>query len=191
MKQGLKWFILFFLIPFLGIAQNTFHSTGTIESGGEISFASQSSSGNNGSVSTFKSSLYIGVMVVKGFELGFRPGFSIESYSGSSLKSIDLYLNPNYNFVTTTNVYPYLGLIVGYNSIGYIDDSYSGVTVGAEGGLKCLLGPSSLLLVKLEYLAQTYNDVETNFFTKEDLSINTISIGVGFRFFFPRIMKVK
>ncbi len=186
--------LLLLFIPHLVFSQNDFLSVGTIESGGEISFASQSSSENNDNESstTFKSNIYFGVMVARGLELGFRPGFTINSYSGSTFKVIDLYFNPNYNFATTSKVYPYLGFIIGYNSIGYSDDNYGGMTIGGEGGMKFFLSPHALMLFKIEYTSQNYNDVETGFAGGvEDLTVNTVSAGLGFRFFFPRATKPK
>src|SRR5205085_11695945 len=113
-----------------------------------------------GPVETFNSSAYFGYMVIKGLELGIRPGITTSSYNKSTSTSLDLYFNPNYNFNSSSNVCPYLGFIVGYNSLNYgSGDNYHGLSIGGEGGLKILLSASTLLLLKVEYIEQNYKDV--------------------------------
>jgi hypothetical protein len=191
MKNRITFF-LFLVLPLFSFSQNGFLSKGTIEMGGELSFASQSTNGSEGSSTTFASSVYFGVMIAKNLELGFRPGFTINSYSGSSYKVYDLYFNPSYNFNSPSKIFPYLGFIVGYNSIGYNDQNYGGLGIGGEGGMKFYLNESSLLLFKIEYLSKKFNDVESGFSgSVEDMTVNSTSVGLGFRFFFPQTAKVK
>jgi hypothetical protein len=173
--KNFRSILLLLIFPTLSFAQKSFLSVGTIEAGGELSFNSSSVSQLEGSTTIFASSIYIGIMAAKGFELGFRPGFTIIGTSASSLKSLDLYFNPNYNFSSDDKVYPYLGFIVGHNSIEDDNESHSGLGIGGEGGLKCFLGETSLLLVKLEYLTKKY----------EDSTLKNFSLGLGFRFYFP------
>jgi hypothetical protein len=132
-------------------------------------------------------------MASTGFEIGFRPGFTLNSFSGDSYNIYNLYLNPIYNFNTTSNVYPYLGFIVGYNSISYSSDNIGGLGIGGEGGLKIHLRGNSMLLIKVEYLSQNYSGGDNNGFSQSsnDVTLKTTSIGLGYRIFLTRAVAVK
>ena len=196
MKRTINFLALLFLIPFTGYGQSSFRSTGTTELGGDFGFSAQSSNNGDKSLSTFSSDLFIGIMAAPGFEIGFRPGFTVRSSSGDTYKIYNLFLNPAYHFNTTTNVYPYLGLIVGYNSIGYNKDNYSGIGIGGEAGVKINLQGASMLLLKFEYLSQTYNKVAQYSGygqSSSDEKINTTLFALGYRIFLEKksIQKVK
>jgi hypothetical protein len=185
MKTLIICFFFLFIFQGISIGQNNFVSPGTLEAGGELTFSSSSYTESEGSTTTFSSSVYIGVMAAKGFELGFRPGFTTTSYSGSSLSSVDLYFNPNYNFYTPNKIYPYLGLLIGYNSLSFVDESHSGIGVGAEGGMKFQLGETSLLLFKIEYISKSYGQIEDFNGETTDVTMKNTTFGLGFRILFP------
>ena len=174
--QKLSVMCLAILFAQLAPAQS-FTQKGTIELGGDISFSSQKESEADASLTTLSFNPYVGVMVSDGFELGFRPQIMTVSYSGSSLSSLGLYLTPAYNFKTSSKAIPYLEFIIGYNSIDNDGDSYGGLGTGADGGLKINIAGNSLLLIKLEYLHQSYE------MDGDSYSINTLSFGFGFRVF--------
>lgn len=78
--------ILLILIPFKGFGQNKFRSSGTTELDGDFGFSSQSFNNGDKSLSNFSSDLFIGIMTAPGFEIGFRPGFTVRSSSAILIK---------------------------------------------------------------------------------------------------------
>jgi len=176
--QQFSWLCLFLLFTHAAQAQ-TFLQRGNIELGGDISFSSMKEPEYDNSLNTFTFNPYIGCMFSGGFELGFRPQLTIVSYDGSSYTTMGLFLAPAYNMNAGSIVYPYLELLIGYNSINNDEDNYGGLGLGVDGGLKINIAGNSLLLIKLEYLHQEY-DIDD-----ENESINTLSFGVGFRIFLP------
>ena len=155
MKNKIKLLLLLYLFPFSIYSQNNYRSEGTFSFGGDLGFSTQSVKNSNASsVTVLNSNLYVGYMAAPGFEIGFRPGFSISSSGDNSYKTYNLFLNPAYNFNSGSNIIPYLGLLAGYNSIGYEDgnddDTYGGAGVGGEAGIKINLQGTSLLLIKFE-----------------------------------------
>ena len=188
MKRIINILILFFL-SLSGFGQNNFRSTGTIEMGGEIGLSSLSSSKSGETQVTISSNLFFGFMISPGLELGLRPGFTLRNESGHSYKIYNLFFNPAYNFNTSSNVYPYLGAILGINSIGYDNENYSGLGLGAEVGIKINLNGNSMFLIKFEYLSQNYTVSNIGFGQSGDEKINNVSIGAGFRIFLEKNQK--
>ena len=152
-----------------------------IELGGDITFSSQSESDADESLTTFSFNPYIGIFITDNFEMGFRPGISTTSFGDGSLTTMNLFLAPAYNWNIGGKTYPYVEFLLGYNSVDAFDENYGGLGVGFDGGLKVSVAGNSLLLVKLEYLHQSYSDDNDN-----DYSINTLSFGLGFRVFLAR-----
>jgi hypothetical protein len=171
-----------------------FTSPGTVELGGDLSYASQkneNAASSDNSASTFLLNAYVGVMVVSGFELGIRPGIQLQSFGNQKLSSVNILFAPAYNINGGSTIFPYFEFLVGYNSMRYeiddlpfqddIDQTASGAAIGIDGGFKALVGNSGLILFKIEYLHQTYK-TEAPF--ASETNFGTLSAGVGFRVFF-------
>jgi hypothetical protein len=197
-----KFSILFLMIAFAVVqaaAQSTtkpaatvpaFIMPGTIEMGGDISYASQKAEGSSASLSTFSMNPYIGVMIASGFELGFRPGVQFQKVGPEKATSLNLLFAPAYNINGGGSIFPYFEFLVGYSMIsyennnsyvGHYEETASGAALGIDGGFKALIGNSSLVLFKIEYLHQTFKS--TGQYSSE-VNYNTLSAGVGFRVFF-------
>ncbi len=195
------------IIPWSSYAQSL-TSKGTVELGGEFSFASQTytrsgSSSGGSALNTLMFNPYIGVMVTEGFELGFMPGITTISQGGESATELNLFFTPAYN-VNSGKAFPYFEFLIGYNSIsgsGYYGSTqtYSGLGVGFGGGVKVAVGGSGLFLFNIKYLHQSYDipaSNSSNFYgstsSSNTLSLNTVFAGVGFRIFFaPKTVRSK
>lgn len=185
----IKFIFLLLAFPISAYCQTGFRSTGTTELGGDFGFTSISVRGG-GVLTILNSNIFVGYMAAPGFEIGFRPGFTIGTSDAESYKSFNLFLNPAYNFNTSSNVIPYLGFLVGYNKTVYDDifshDKDEGSGIGGEAGIKFILKGSSMMLVRFEHLSQKYNE-------RSSSRVNTTLIGIGFRIFLERrsVQKVK
>jgi hypothetical protein len=193
---------ILFLMAFAGVnafAQSTtkpvatvpaFIMPGTIELGGEMSYASQKVEDAEGSASLFAMNPYVGIMVGSGFELGFKPGVQFQKAGNYKATTFNLLFAPAFNINGGGSVFPYFEFLVGYNMLSYeqaipysgnLEETASGAAIGIDGGFKAIIGNSGLVLFKIEYLHQTF---KTSGQFSSEVSYNTLSAGVGFRVFF-------
>lgn len=159
-------FTLFVLVMAVSIIQaQDFAKKGVIELGGSVSFSSTTdvSDGETAdeSTSTFTFSPGIGYFIFDGFELGLVPRFSSTSQGDYSLSDIAIFVVPEYHFNLNSNVYPYVGAAVGYNSMnidnGTDDYTLSGLSYGALGGVKVQVGNAAIVDFGVEYFMFTYD----------------------------------
>jgi hypothetical protein len=163
---------------------------GTIELGGELSYASQKVEDAEGSASLFSMNPYVGIMVGSGFELGFKPGVQFQKAGDYKATTFNLLFAPAFNINGGGSVFSYFEFLVGYNMMsyeetipyyGHFEQTASGAAIGVDGGFKAIIGNSGLVLFKIEYLHQTFKS-DGQF--ASEVSYNTLSAGIGFRVFF-------
>lgn|GEM_PF-4138832 len=181
--------VLTCLVCGLRASPQSFTSKGTVELGGDFSFAFQKNSSQKDlSFTTFSFNAFLGVMAVKGFEIGIMPAISGYNYSNYSVSEFGGFLAPSFNFTTKSNVNPYIELLGGY---GLIDDGNENATfmgLGGDAGIKAMLGGRSLLLIKVEYLRRFIDylgENDSHNYIPEDYNLDALTFGVGFRFFIP------
>ncbi len=186
------------LLLYITASAQTYRDAGTLDLGGDISFSSQSytndiSSGSAETLTMFSFNPFIGVMAAPGFEVGVRTGLGVQTYREDSYTNFNILFAPSYNVNTHSGVIPYFEFLIGYNSVKETGDvAETGLAIGGDGGVKVAIGTGALLLFKIEYLHQEYNQVPQGFFgTPGTLSLNTTSIGVGVRIFIPKKEKAK
>ena len=167
-----------------------FIKAGTAEVGGGFGFSFQSPSrsgnyANESSLSTFILTPYIGVMLGKGFELGFEPIVIATTTSFYSNNRIGIFIAPAFNFPTKTNTYPFIEALIGYEFTTSGGDDRA-IGMGVNAGLKVNVSGSALLLLQIEYLREDYlrNENGGSQYSNSLLAMNTIAFGVGFRVFF-------
>lgn len=177
---------LVFIITSTSYSQN-FATKGTIEAGGSIGFSSTTVVSNgqssSNSASTFTIEPYIGYFVSNGFELGFFPSLTTQSYAGSSSTSLGIYVAPAWNFNLKSNLFPFLEGRIGYNSYSSGGSSSGGLAWGLKGGVKVQIGNSSLFNFALSYDQITYNP---SGWTGDRNGQNIFAINGGFTVFFGR-----
>ena len=210
MKSFSKIILALMIIASSASAQ-TFIQTGTVELGGDISLSSQTETFPNydpiygysnlntetSNQTTFSFNPYFGVMVVRGFELGVQPGIAIINPGAKT--NLHLYFAPAYNFNTQSNIYPYVEFLAGYNSEKDNLSTSSGLGLGGDVGMKVAIKGSILLLVKIQYINESYtlktpayyyyNYPYGNYYydpTDYKYSVGTLSFGVGLRVFIGR-----
>ena len=167
MRTLILLFATLFVFTSLSFSQN-FATKGTVEVGGSLGFSSSTyvSNGNSAShsTSTIKIEPYIGYFVSNGFELGFVPSLTSQSYGDNSSTSFGIYFAPAWNFDLRSNLFPFLEGRIGYNSVSSSDGdpltedpSYGGIAWGFRGGVKVKVGNSALVNIALSYDQTTYN----------------------------------
>ncbi len=146
---------------------HTFAKKGIWETGGSIGFSSTTDVTNGESAddsqTDFTLEPYIGYFITDGFELGLIPIFSSSSLGDYSNSTFGIFLAPAYNFMTGSNIIPFIEGRIGYNTSSddqnvageIITVDRSGLSYGARGGIKVELGGNSLLNVGLQYMMIT------------------------------------
>ncbi len=205
MKTPFKLCIAITFLSFsASVSAQNFAQSGTTELGGDISFSSQSSPSNYSSSSTlttFSFNPYVGFMTSGGFELGLMPGITSLSQGNISATELNFFVAPSYNISTGSTVYPCLEFLIGYNSInlksssvfsGSSTQTADGLGIGFDAGMKVNIKGNSLLLLKIQYLHQSYRESNSSpyssssSYSSNETIINTVSFGMGFRIFIER-----
>jgi hypothetical protein len=193
MKTKLILPAVFLAASVSSLAQN-FHKKGTTELGGGISYSSVSadvsgSSYNNEAVGTLIFSPYFGYMVANGFELGFSPQVLDQEAGGSSSTILGFYASLASNINLDGATYPFIELMLGYNSV----EDGDGFGFGLNGGVKVNVAGNALLLLQLQFLHQTFERDGSNYFSavQPTITLTTVAFGLGFRVFFPQQEKKK
>lgn len=155
---------LFVLTFFVTLSYGQDYATkGVWELSGTASFTSTTSvyDGESADESTTTISFepMLGYFFMDGFILGFAPMYSSSSYGDASNSMLGLFAAPGYVFNMKSNVYPFVHVLVGYNSSTYNsgqagaeDVTYSGLSYGGRGGIKVLLGKNALVNFGVQYL---------------------------------------
>lgn len=161
MKKLFTVFILFF---FVGLSFGQDYATrGIWELSGTASFTSTTSvydgESDDESTTTISFEPMLGYFLMDGFILGFAPMYSSSSYGDASSSTLAIFAAPGYVFNLQSNVYPFVHALVGYNSstynsgqVGAEDITYSGLSYGARGGIKVLIGKNALVNFGVQYL---------------------------------------
>jgi hypothetical protein len=155
---------------FLGAATCNVHAQfatkNVIELGGSISYSSTTivtdGTAASESSSIFQFLPYVNYFVTNGFSVAISPGINIVKLAGTSesITNYLLFLVPGYTFSTKSDVFPYIEGMVGYTALsskanplagtGEID--LSGISFGAKGGIKVLVGKNGLISVGVSYI---------------------------------------
>jgi hypothetical protein len=187
MKKCFYFFFVVLLFGTISLNAQNFATKGTIELGGSLGFSSTTSVSNgqsaSNSMSTFMIEPYFGYFVSNGFELGFFPSLTTQSYSGNSSTSLGIYLAPAWNFDMRSNLFPFLEGRIGYNSYSSGGSSSGGLAWGLKGGVKVKIGGSSLFNLALSYDQITYNP---SGWTGGRNGYNIFAINGGFTVFWGR-----
>ncbi len=169
------------------ISAQTYTSKGTFDFGGDFSFSFQKRSTETElSFNIYSFNAFLGVMALKGFEIGLSPTVLGYNSSGISVTEFSLFLYPSYNFTTGSNVYPYLELAAGFGTTDDGDDNASVKGLGVNGGIKVQLRENILMLVRLQYLRQFFDFADDEkYYSQRDYNLDAITFGVGFRYVIP------
>lgn len=133
---------------------------------------------------------YIGYFIIDGLELGLNPlGYRYASYENYSNYNITIMFAPSYNFDTKSKIYPFIEGRIGYTSHNYkdtnppeVDETWSGLSYGAAGGVKFILGESSLLKAGASYMFYTYMPESAD----NRYGYNELMLELGFMVFFGK-----
>ena len=144
----------------LGAEAQTFAKKGIIETGGVVSFSSNTAVANgnsaSNSTSTFTISPNAGYFIMDGLQLGAVISFTSVSYSGNSTTMFAGYPQVQYYFDTQSKVYPFLGAFIGYNTISN-GGSASGIIWGGHGGVAIQVANNVLIKFAAYYDQSTLN----------------------------------
>lgn len=155
----------------------------TLELGGDIAASFQNSDREKDiSFSTFAASIYTGLMVSHGFEVGVYPSFVSIDYGNGSQSQFEILLAPAYNINLKTNIYPYIEFLGGIGTAdGFSNERIS--SLGGNVGFKIILRESSMFLFRIQYLNRTINPHD-DYISTGKYSLDAINLGLGFRVFF-------
>lgn len=188
-----KLLTVFFVLSFfvtLSFGQD-YAKKGVWELAGTLSFYSTTSvsDGETADESSTNISLdpMFGYFVIDGFILGFAPMYSSYTYGDYTSNSLELFVAPGYVLNLQSNVYPFIHALVGYNTSTYNtgvagaeDQTFSGISYGARGGVKVLLGKNALVNFGAQYIMITSNPKD---WEGDRNGYNQFGIIVGFTVF--------
>ena len=160
MKKVFAILAIIFLIIFVSACnvRAQYAKKNVVELGGSISYSSttQVVNGTTASESTslFQFQPYASYYLYDNISLALSPGITIVSPAGSteSTKGYALFLVPGYTFNMQSNVFPYLEAMVGYTALKSGATDLSGISFGAKGGLKLIVGNSGAVSFGISYL---------------------------------------
>lgn len=188
-----KLSIILLILAFISTVSfaQDFAKKGVIELGGSILFSSTTEVYDgetaDDSQTDFSFMPLVGYFIIDGFEVGVMPVFSSTSFGDNSTSTIGIYLTPQYHFDMKSNIYPYIGAMVGYNSLnidnGTNDESFSGLSFGGLAGLKVQLGKSALANLGINYFMYTFNPEDWD---KDRVGANQLAISAGVSIFFGK-----
>jgi hypothetical protein len=170
MGKSILTFAILFCFVLVSSLSAQYARKGVIELGGQISFSSTTfvSDGEtlDDSQTNFSFLPQFGYFLVNNIELVLVPVFSSTSYGDMSSSSYGILFMPTYVFKTQGNLYPYLAGMVGYNSMtsenkiggNTVESTSSGLSYGAQGGVKIQVGNSALINFGILYQMRTMED---------------------------------
>jgi hypothetical protein len=127
----------------------------------------------------------VGYFVIDGLGIYAAPMFENSSYGDASQSMFAFFVAPVYAFDLKSTVFPFIGAMVGYNSMnidnGNTDQTYSGLSYGGMGGIAVVLGKNALMNVALGYRMITANPED---WEGDRIGSNQFDIEVGFSVFF-------
>ncbi len=178
-----------FLIPCSSGAQEVgFGRKGVVELSGSVSFNSITPVSNDetGEASTlFSIAPQIGYFVTDGFEIGLStgvallPGIAIVSPPrGDGTTMTQLFFTPAFNVITQeSKVYPFIEGQIGYTSVSSGNESQTGFSYGARGGVKVPVVEHLIISTSAQYLVITLNPEQAT--RRSGYNYFSFGIGVG------------
>jgi hypothetical protein len=173
------------LLCFSEANAQTFISPGTVELGGSVLVSSQTAS-NNDKLNTIIFSPFLGMMITSGLEISLIPSYVSLTENDYTSSIMALYVAPTINFSSGGNSYPFLEFLFGYNMHNN-GSSTGGVGWGFDTGGKFNVTANGLMLLQLQFLSQNFKSENKNAYT----TLNTISLGIGFRVFITKKAEAK
>ncbi|MFC2097468.1 outer membrane beta-barrel protein [Bacteroidota bacterium] len=173
------------LISMSALQAQSFAKKGTFEIGGNVGFFSSSNviNGETGdATNTLSFSSFTGYFITDGFEIGFAPlSYSVTTpANGDKITNLSILFAPAYNFDLGSNIFPFIEGLVGYTSNSMGDNTSDGISWGARGGIKLVVGQNALINVGIQYTNYNYNPEGA----EERNGSNNISANAGFAVFF-------
>lgn len=160
MKKVFAILAIIFLIVFISACSvhAQFATKNIVELGGSVSYSSttQVVNGTSASQSTsiFQFLPYASYYFYDNISLALSPGITIVSPAGSteSTKGYALFLVPGYTFNMKTNMFPYVEAMIGYTALKSGATDLSGISFGAKGGVKLIVGNSGAVSFGVSYM---------------------------------------
>jgi hypothetical protein len=188
-----KFFIILILIVawMASINAQKYAKKGVIEIAGSVGFTSETDvfDGKTDDNSTTSISFMprAGYFVIDGLGLFIAPYFQSTSYDKESQSMFAAFFAPLYAFDLKSNVYPFIGGLIGYNT-ATLDDgnneiTLSGIGYGALGGIAVQIGKNALLNFGLQYLMLTTNPEN---WEGDRIGNNQFALEAGFSVFFGK-----
>jgi hypothetical protein len=139
--------------------QAQFATKKVIELGGSVSYSSTTmvTDGTSAGESTslFQFMPYANYYIIDGVSLGISPGINVLKMAGSSesITNYSIFFVPGYTYSTRSNVFPFIEGMIGYTSLSQDTTlDLSGISFGAKGGVKLVLGKSGVVSIGLSYI---------------------------------------
>ncbi|MGA7838298.1 MAG: hypothetical protein WB996_10045 [Ignavibacteriaceae bacterium] len=160
MKKVLAIVTIIFLVLFISACNvhAQYAKKNTVELGGSISYSSttQVSDGNTASDANtlFQFQPYASYFLYDNFSVALSPGITILSPAGAteSIKGYALFLVPGYTFNMKSNLFPYFQAMIGYTALKQGGTDLSGISFGAKGGAKLIVGNSGAVSFGISYI---------------------------------------
>ena len=155
--------ILFIIVWASNVEAQNFARKGIIELGGTVGFDSDTDVRDgetaDNSTTTFSFEPIFGYFIMDGLELALVPHYQSTSHGDNPTQSqFMIFFVPSYNFDVQSNVYPYIGGLIGYNSFDEgSGDANTGFSWGGMAGIKVQIGNATLINIGARYLLITAN----------------------------------
>lgn len=173
-----------------------FATKNVVEVGGSVSYSSTTvvtdGTAASEASSIFQFQPYVNYFITNGFSIALSPGINIVKLAGSSesIKNYLLFLVPGYTFSTKGEVFPYIEGMIGYtalaskaNPLGGVGElDLSGISFGAKGGVKLLVGKNGLFSIGLSYILL---DLRAKGADKRS-GFNNLAFSMGFSLFIEK-----
>lgn len=158
------------LLPMTGFAGT---EAGKIELTGMGSYTHSWSSEGGGGQNTYLGSLGVGYFFTDALEAKINGTFVGFSGSGSTMYAVQITAGPDYHFMTTGNLVPYVGVYGGVilmkGSFGGGDTSETGAMIDGHVGLKQFLSERMAIDYRVAY----------QYWSISDTSINNLMVMIG------------
>jgi hypothetical protein len=160
MKKVLAIVTIIFLVLFISACNvhAQYAKKNIIELGGSISYSSTTAVANgttaSESTSLFLFQPYANYFIFDGFSVALSPGITVISPAGAteSTKGYAIFLVPGYTFDMKSNLFPYAQAMVGYTALKQAGTDLSGISFGAQAGVKMIVGNSGAISFGLSYI---------------------------------------
>lgn len=164
--------------------QAQFATKKVIELGGSVSYSSTTTvtDGTTADESTsfFQFMPYANYYILDGVSLGFSPGINVLKLAGSSesITNYSIFFIPGYTYSTRSNVFPFIEGMIGYTSLSQGDTTLdlSGISFGAKGGVKVVLGKSGVVSIGLSYILYNLSPKDAD----KRSGYNNLAFSVGY-----------